>query len=140
MNQTYIAWSDASVRDGVGYISYLILGEAENIVAKYNARVNIQCNYTLEKVALAHLLKEINERNIVRQSIVIYTDFKALPNHINNRGSQVYKQFESMLGHKVLEKYKKCVKCKSGKKNKAHTLSRENVLNWFDYNIAKIFL
>lgn len=134
----YEAWSDASVRNKVGYISYVILKDGNRIV-EFSARVNLSCNYALERLALCLLISKVNELKIEQNQIMIFTDCKAIPHQLNKKTTNVYKQFNTLLKEKTIRKYRKCVSFKKRKGNKAHELSRKDARNWFDYNLAANF-
>lgn len=131
----YEAWSDASVRGNIGYIAYIVF-EGDTIKDQFTARVNIDCNYALEKLALCLLVKKVNELGIDQDEITIFTDCKGIPPHLSKKTSKVYKQFNLLIKEKIIRKYRKVIRFKHGGRNKAHNLSRLNSINWFDYNTA----
>jgi len=140
----FIAYSDASVRDSEGYISFVIFDSEQKQIYSYGAKVRLTCSYTLEKLALALTIEKVDSLGIDKKDIEIITDVKGIYNNLQkskeNKMNRQFRLFFNEKSDRIFRTFKSCVKFANRRWNKAHELSRVDYKNYFDFNRAKIFL
>jgi len=140
----FTAYSDASVRNNEGYISFIIFDSEQKQIYNYGAKVHLTCSYTLEKLALALTIEKVDSLGIDKKDIEIITDVKGIYNNLQkskeNKMNRQFRLFFNEKSDRIFRTFKSCVKFANRRWNKAHELSRIDYKNYFDFNRAKIFL
>lgn len=138
-NTKYVAWSDASVRNNIGHVAFVVYQEGK-LINEYCGRVEkINSSYKLELLGIYLLMKFLNENNISHEQTLIFTDFKSIPKKLSKNKGDLFNIGKVLLSKKDFKKYRRSVHFKHGRHNLAHKVSRKEYAPLVDYELWSHF-